>query len=75
MNADGRRVAQAARWTPLPFGWRFPSSGSAGDVHPQIFSVITTMTATAPVKALRAMPGAHKKKGPPQGGPTVYPEN
>src|SRR3990172_7800803 len=26
----------ASRRTPLLFGWRFPSPGSAGDFHPQV---------------------------------------
>ena len=39
-----------------------PLVGPIGDLHPQVIRPPPRVVGTAPVKALRAMPGAHKKK-------------
>ena len=39
-----------------------PLVGPVADFHRQVIQVTTTVTGTAPLKALRAMPGAPKKR-------------
>jgi hypothetical protein len=41
-----------------------PLAGSVKDFHPQVIQITTTVICTAPVTALRAMPGAPKKYRP-----------
>ena len=41
-----------------------PLVGPVADFHRQVIQVTTTVTGIAPVKALRAMPGAQRKRPP-----------
>ena len=44
-----------------------PLAGCVEDFHPQVVQSTTTVNRTAPVTALRAMPGAQQKKAPKNG--------
>jgi len=48
----------ASRRTPLLFGYTLPLAGWVKDFHLQVVATATTAIKTAPVTALRAMPGA-----------------
>ena len=51
-----------------------PPAACVRDFHPQVMPLATTPSRTAPVTALRATPGAPKKRATPEGRPSVQAE-